>query len=143
MTMQSQKVMSGSYGKVYENGEWQTNIYGIEANGEVAYEEIKRSGTRSVGHKAMSVSYSGTMQSYLMSNSFANRIRQISDDTQGAYFTELIVALEDPEHPEMAREKYRLKGVQFTNIPIVSFEHGTPVEQELQFVFEGFEIITI
>jgi len=143
MTMQSQRVISGSYGKVYENGEWQSNIYGIEASGEVAYEEVKRSGTRSVGQKAMSVSYSGTMKTYHMSNSFVSRIHQISDDSQGAYFTELIVALEDPENPQMAREKYRLKGVQFTNIPIVSFEHGTPVEQELQFVFEGFEIITI
>lgn len=143
MTMKSTSVINGSFGKVYENGQWLMHVYGIEASGEVNYEEVKRSGTRSVGHKAGSVSYSGTIQSYHVSNEFANKIRQISDDLMGAYFTELIVALEDPENPQLGREKIRLKGVQFTNIPVISFEHGSLVEQELQFVFEGFEIITV
>ena len=143
MAMKSTSVVNGSFGKVFEDGQWLMNVYGLEASGEVSYEEVKRAGTRSVGHKAGSVSYSGSIQSYHVSNVFANKIRQISDDTQGAFFTELIVSLEDPENPELGREKIRLKGVQFTNIPVVSFEHGSMVEQELQFVFEGFEIITI
>lgn len=143
MTMKSTSVINGSFGKVYVDGQWLMHVYGIEASGEVNYEEVKRSGTRSVGHKAGSVSYSGTIQSYHVSNEFTNKIRQISDDSMGAYFTELIVALEDPENPQLGREKIRLKGVQFTNIPVISFEHGSMVEQELQFVFEGFEIITV
>lgn len=143
MVMKSTNAISGSFGKVYENGVWLMNVHGFEANGEVEYSEIKRSGTRTVGHKASSISYSGTMQSYHTSNEFVRKIQQIADDSKPAHFTELIVALEDPENPQMAREKYRLKAVQFTNLPIVSYEHGADVEQELQFVFEGFEIITI
>lgn len=143
MAIQSQSVINGSYGKVYENGQWLMNVYGLEATGEVNFEEVPRSGTRTMGQKATTISYTGSMQTHHVSNEFTSKIRQISNDSQGAYFTELIVALEDPENPGMAREKHRLKGVQFTNIPIISFEHGSLVEQELQFVFEGHEIITI
>lgn len=143
MTMKSQSVINGSYGKVYENGQWLMNVYGLEATGDVNYEEVARSGTRALGQKATTVSYTGSMQAHHVSNEFTNKIRQISDDSMGAHFTELIVSLEDPENPQMAREKIRLKGVQFTNIPIISFEHGSLVGQELQFVFEGFETIVI
>lgn len=143
MAMKSTTVASGSYGKLLVEGEWVTNVYGVEVSGEVNYEEIKRSGTRSVGHKAMSVSYSGTIKSYHMNNNFTKKIRQISDDTKGAYVTELIVSVEDPEAYDLSAEKIRVKGVQFTNIPIINFEHGSPIEQELQFVCEGFEEIKI
>lgn len=141
--LDSRKVASGSFGKVYENGVWLDNIYGFSLDGENSYEEIKRSGTRAVGHKLMSTSYSGSMSLYHTDNEFAKRINQASNDSAGAYFTELIVVLEDPENSELGREKIRVKGVQFTNNPVISYEHGSVSEKELQFVCEGYEFITV
>lgn len=143
MAMNSTTAASGSFGKLIVDDEWVTNVYGVEVSGEVNYEEIKRSGTRTVGHKAMSVSYSGTIKSYHMNNNFTKKIRQIANDKKGAYVTELIVSIEDPEAYDLSSEKIRIKGVQFTNIPVISFEHGSPIEQELQFVCEGFEEIPV
>ena len=143
MAIQSQSIANGSYGKVHENGQWLLNVHSFEATGDINFEEVPRSGTRVLGQKGTTISYSGTMQAHYVSNEFTQKLRRITDDNQGGYFTELIVSLEDPENPQLGREKHRFKGVQFTNIPLISFEHGSLVGQELQFVFEGHEIITI
>lgn len=143
MAMKSTEALSGTYGKLYHDGEWLMNVYGVEISGEVAYEEIKRSGTRKVGQKAMSVSFSGTIKSYHVNNNFIKKIGQITDDSKDAFVTELIVEVVDPSSPTFASEKVRVKEVQFTNIPVLSYEHGTPIEQELQFVCEGYEYINV
>lgn len=138
MAMDSTKVISGTYGKLYHDGEWLTNVFGVEANVDINYEEVKRSGTRKVGHKAMSINLSGTIKAYKVTRTFEKAVAQIMDDRKGAFVTELIVQLDDPENQEMA-EFIRLKGVQFENIPLMNYEHGTQVEEELNFLFEDYE----
>lgn len=136
--LNSTKTISGSFGKVYHEGEHLTHVYGIELTVDVDYEEVKRSGTRHVGYKAMSIKTSGTIKSYKMNNEFIDAVSQIMDDKNGAFVTELIAQLDDPEHPEMSG-MFRIKGVQFTKIPAINFEYGAIVEEELPFVAEGYE----
>jgi len=143
MAMKSTETVSGTFGKLYENGEWLMNVYGVELGGEINYEDVKRSGTRAKGKKALDYDLTGTIKSYHVNNNFIKRIAQILDDKKGAFVTELIVEVADPENPAMAGEKIRVKNVQFTNLPVLSYEHGSLVEQELQFVYEGFEYIAV
>ena len=143
MTMKSTDAISGTFGKLLHEGEWLTNVYGFELNGEINYEDVKRSGTRAKGKKAMDYEFTGTIKSYHVSNVFIKKIAQITDDTKGAFVTELIGTLEDPENPTIAGQKVRVKNVQFTNIPVLNYEHGSLVEQELQFVCEGYEYIEV
>lgn len=143
MTMKSTDAISGTFGKLLHEGEWLTNVYGFELNGEINYEDVKRSGTRAKGKKAMDYEFTGTIKSYHVSNVFIKKIAQITDDTKGAFVTELIGTLEDPENPTIAGQKVRVKNVQFTNIPVLNYEHGSLVEQELQFVCEGYEHIEV
>lgn len=143
MVMKSTDAISGTFGKLLHEGEWLTNVYGFELNGEINYEDVKRSGTRAKGKKAMDYEFTGTIKSYHVSNVFIKKIAQITDDTKGAFVTELIGTLEDPENPTIAGQKVRVKNVQFTNIPVLNYEHGSLVEQELQFVCEGYEYIEV
>lgn len=143
MVMKSTDAVSGTFGKLIHNGEWLTNVYGVEVSGDINYEDVKRSGTRSRGKKAIDYEFTGTIKSYKLSNAFIKQIARITDDKQGAFVTELIVSVEDPENPAVAAEKIRIKGVQFTNIPVINFEQGSLVEEELQFVCEGFEYIAV
>lgn len=136
--LDSTKVLNGAFGKIHHDGEWMTNATGIELNIDINYEEVPRPGTRVLGHKATTITMEGTIQSYKTSRKFVDAISQILDDKKGAYVTEIIAELDDPENPEM-RGFYRIKGVQFKNIPVLSFEHGGLVEEELQFVFSGYE----
>lgn len=132
------RTLNGVYGKLHHEGEWMTNVTGIELNVDINYEEIKRAGDRVVGHKATTITMSGTISSYKVTRRFVDAISQILDNRKGAFVTELLAEMDDPENPEMAGF-YRIKGVQFNTIPLLSYEHGSIVEEELQFVFTGYE----
>lgn len=128
----------GHFGKLYHEGEWLTNVTGVELNVDINYEEVARAGTRVMGHKAGTITMNGTIASHKVTRRFVDAISQILDDKRGAFVTELLVELDDPENTEM-QGFYRIKGVQFNTIPILNYEHGSIVEEELQFVFTGFE----
>ena len=132
------RTLNGAFGKLYHEGEWMTNVTGVELNIDVNYEEVPRSGTRVMGHKATTITMAGTIQSHKVTRRFVDAISQILDDRSGAFVTELITEIDDPENPEMSGF-VRVKGVQFNNIPVLSYEHGSLVEEELQFVFTGYE----
>lgn len=136
--LDSTRTLNGAFGKLHHEGEWMTNVTGIEINIDINYEEIKRAGTRVLGHKATTITMAGTISSYKVTSKFVDAISQILDDRKGAFVTELIAEMNDPENPEMAGF-YRIKGVQFTTIPVLSFSHGEIAEEELQFVFSGYE----
>lgn len=133
------RTIQGHFGEVWKDGFWLTNIYKAEAGGDIAYEKIKRSGTRRVGNKLGSIEYSGSIGGYKVTSEFAEQIAQAKDDKRGAFVCELIIALKDPE--SYGYERVRLKGVQFTKIDIVKFESGSIVEQENPFVFDDFEYL--
>lgn len=141
MAMDSTKVLNGTFGKLIHDGTWMTNVTSCEASVEINKEEINRAGTRWVGHKVTSISGSGTFSGYRLTSDLVKKIGQISNDGQGAFVTELIMAVSDPEAGEEGKTKVRLKNVQFDSIPLLSFEVGTIIEQETPFTFSGYEFL--
>lgn len=139
MALDATKTINGSFGTCWHEGNWLTNVTGVEATVEIDKEEIKRAGTRWVGHKTMSITGTGTVKSYKLTTGFTKLIAQVLDDVSSPYTTELIVKLEDPE--SYGVERVRLKGVQFDSIPLVNYETGSIVEEELPFTFSGFEYL--
>ncbi|MCP8970042.1 phage tail tube protein [Ectobacillus ponti] len=137
--LDSTRVINGTFGYVYHNGEWLTNIKSAEATVEIAKEEIKRAGTRWTAHKVTGLTGSGTISGYKVTTEFVETIGKIADDTAGTFITELILKLEDPE--SFGAYRVRLKGVTFDKIPLINFEVGSLVEEELPFNFTGYELI--
>jgi hypothetical protein len=137
--LDSTRVINGTFGYVYYDGRWLTNVKSAEANVEITKEEIKRSGTRWTAHKVTGLSGSGTITGYKVTSEFVELIGQIADDKQGAFTTELILKLEDPE--SYGAYRVRLKGVTFDKIPLMHFEVGSIVEEELPFNFTGYELL--
>lgn len=133
------RVISGNFGQVFHEGEWLTNITRCEANVEIGFEEVRRSGTRWLGHKPTTLNGSGTISGYLVTSEFLELISQITDDRSPAFSTELIVKLDDPN--SFGAYRVRLKGVTFNAIPLVNFEVGSLVEQELPFFFTGHQFL--
>lgn len=135
------KTLNGTFGKMYDaNGAWLTNVTQAEATGEINKEEVTRAGTRVVGHKVTSITYSGSMTGYKITTALAKSIAQVADDNQGAFVTELVMKLQDPENTD-GKVWVRLKGVQFDSIPILSYEVGSLVTEETPFTFTGFEYL--
>lgn len=139
MPMDSTRVIKGEFGEIWRDGLHLSNFYSAEATADISYEKIKRSGTRAVGNKVGTIEYSGTITGYKVTSELATHVSQVTDDQQGAFVCELIIALKDPE--AFGFERVRLKGVQFTKIDIMKFEHGSVVETEWPFVFDSFEYL--
>ncbi|WP_102271306.1 phage tail tube protein [Cytobacillus massiliigabonensis] len=138
--LDASKVLNGSFGKMFHDGEWLTNVTQAEATIDIGKEEVKRAGTRWVGHKTVSLTGSGSMTGYKITNALAKRIAQIMDDDQGVFVTELTMKLDDPENHE-GKTWIRLKGVQFDSIPLLKYEVGSIVEDELPFTISGAEYL--
>lgn len=140
MALDSTKVMNGSFGQVFHDGVWLTNIRSVEAVIEFNKEEIKRAGTRWTGFKVTSIKGSGSMTGYKVTTDFIDKIGAMAeDDTKGVFVTELRLKLDDPE--SFGALSIRLKGVQFDKIDLLKYEVGSIVEEEMPFTFEGYEVI--
>ncbi|MFS1511090.1 phage tail tube protein [Chengkuizengella sp. SCS-71B] len=139
MALDATRTINGTFGEVWHDGEWLTNIKSAEATVELNKEEIQRAGTRWVAHKVTGLSGSGTMTGYKVTTEFIENIGKIADDRSGVFVTELILALKDPE--SFGAYRVRLKGVQFDNIPLINYEVGAIVEEELPFTFTGYELL--
>lgn len=140
MVLDASKTMNGSFGRVYKDGVWLTNVTQAEATVQINKEEIPRAGTRWVGHKPTSLTGSGSMTGYKVTNALIKQIAQIASDSKGSFITELVYKLDDPENHENMTW-VRLKGVQFDSIPILKYEIGTIVTDEMPFTFSGFEYL--
>jgi hypothetical protein len=138
--LDSRKVISGSFGFLFdEDGNWLSNVTGVEASIEIGLEEIKVAGTRWIGNKTTTLKGSGTINSYMVTSEFIENMLKVTDDASSPYTTELIVKLDDPE--SFGAYRVRLKAVTFDKIPIVNYEVGAIVEQELTFVFSGSDVL--
>lgn len=138
--LDASRVISGSYGYVFDqDGNWLTNVTSCEATIEIGLEEVKVSGTRWLGNKVTSLKGAGSIGGYLVTSEFVERAMQVMDDVSSPFVTELIVKLDDPE--SFGAYRVRLKNVTFDKIPLINFEVGSLVEQELTFVFSGSEVL--
>ncbi|MBG9774216.1 phage tail tube protein [Brevibacillus laterosporus] len=137
--LESNRVLSGSFGEIWMDGVWLANFNAGELSVDIQYEKIKRSGSRKAGNKPMSIECTGSIRGYKISSAFARKIGQIMDDRSGAFVCQLVMKLDDPE--AYGAERVLAKGVQFTKIDVMKFEHGSPVETEWPFVFEDYEFL--
>jgi hypothetical protein len=139
MALDATRTINGSYGEVWHDGIWQTNIQSAEAVVDIDKEEIKRSGTRWTGHKVTSLKGSGNIKGYKITSDFIQLIGSVASDRSKPYVTSIILKLADPE--AYGAERVMLKGVQFDQIPLSKFEVGSLVEEELPFTFSGYDLL--
>lgn len=135
--LDSSRVINGKYGEIWMDGKWLSNFHTGEATIDLQYEKVKRSGKRADGNKVVGIEYTGSISGYKITSELAKSVAQVLDDRKGAFVCELIMKLDDPE--AYGAERVRFKGVQFTKIEIMKFDHGSIVEQEWPFVYDGVE----
>lgn len=140
MALNGTTTINGTFCRVYHNGKWLTNAKGVEIQAEINYEDIMRAGTRGVGKKATTIEYTGTLTNYKITHDLVKAIGQVTNDSKGAFVTELLFSIDDPESPQ-SKAYIRVKGVQFSTIPLLNFELGSIVEEELPFVFTSYSFV--
>lgn len=139
MALDSTRTINGSFGQVWKDGRWLTNFYRAEAVVNITKSDVLRSGTRWTGKKVTGMDGTGTITGYRVTTDLIEEIGQVANDNLPSLVTELIIKLDDPD--AFGAQRVRLKNVQFDTIPLINFEAGAIVEEELPFTFEGYDLL--
>lgn len=137
MALEDVRTINGSFGKVYHEGKWLTNFNEVQADVEQVMREVLPAGTRWVGNKVVGLRGSGRIRGYKVTSELLEAASQVFDDTKGAFVTELIFKLDDPE--AFGAERVRLMNVKFERIPIANWTPQDLVTEEWPFVYAGVE----
>jgi len=136
--LDSFRTINGSYGAVYENGEWLTNFNKMSAKVEIQKQELKLSGDRWVRHKVTGLKGTGTISGFKVTSRMTTLNQAVTLDNRAKTTrTELISKVDDPE--AFGFERIRLKNVIFDVLQLVEWDAGAVCPEELAFTFEEWE----
>lgn len=130
MALSPERVILGTYGKLYVDGQWQTNVNRVEAQVEMEKRELNLSGDPWVRHKRGPLRGTGTMSGFKVTSDWIRR---------GFQRFEIICSLEDPE--AYGHERIRLMNCMVDRVQLANWQAGEEVQEEIPFTFEGYELL--
>lgn len=139
MPQEVERIIDGSFGELWEEGQWQQNINGVTAETAINYAEIKLSGTRWTHHKVIGLSGTGTISGFKVTSKMIQDQAWAAGDRGIPTKTELISKLDDPG--AYGSERVRLKNVKFDKVTLANWKAGEEVKEEIPFRFSGFELL--
>ncbi|UAT29409.1 phage tail tube protein [Bacillus badius] len=136
---QAHEAFSGTYAKIFESGRWLAQFHSVELKVEAKYDDIPQSGKLNPGKKFVGFEITGSMKGSQYGSEFIERLSAAKDPSIPPLVTNMTMVNEDPA----ARGPYKVEvsGIKFTSWPVFIAEHGSPVEQEFEFVAEDYEIV--
>lgn len=130
MTLDASRVILGTYGYLYIDGQWQTNINQLTAQVEVQKKELVLAGDGWVRHKRGAMKGTGSMSGFKVTSEMLQR---------GFQKFEIITKLDDPE--AYGYERIRLTNVMADKLQLANWKAGEEVKEEVSFTFEGYELL--
>ena len=130
MALDASRVILGTYGQMFIDGVWQTNINHLEAKVAIQKRELNLSGDDWVRHKKGPKKGTGTMSGFKVTSDMLQR---------GFSKFELVSKLADPE--SYGHERVRLKNVMVDELQLANWTSGEEVKEEIPFTFEGYELL--
>jgi len=124
------RVIYGSFGHVFIEGEWQTNINHLEAKVALNKIELNLSGDDWVRHKKGSKKGTGTMSGFKVTSAMLQR--------EFAKF-EVVSKLDDPE--AYGHERVRIKNIMVDELQLANWTAGEEVKEEVPFTFSEWELL--
>lgn len=130
MALDATRTILGTYGQIFIDGVWQTNLNHLEANVEVQKRELNLSGDPWVRHKKGPMKGTGTMSGFKVTSAMIQR---------GFQKFEIISKLADPE--AYGYERIRLMNVFPDRLQLANWTAGEEVTEEIPFTFEEYELL--
>lgn len=134
------KIMNGTYGSVWINGEYLADIDSFEAKINIDYEDVNMAGSLSTHKKMIGWSGEGTISLKKIYSRGSSLIGKSLKDGICPTFT-VIAKLADPN--AFGAERVALKEVTFSELMLVKFEQKTKGTEELPFSFAEYELIDL
>lgn len=124
------RVILGTFGQIFLDGTWQSNLNHLEANVEVDKRELNLVGTEWVTFKMGRKRGSGTMSGYKVTSDMILR---------GFQKFSIIHKLDDPE--AYGFERIQLNNCMVDRIQLANWTAGEEVAEETPFTFESYELL--
>ncbi len=134
------QVISGTFGKIWWDGELVFEAKAFEASIEMQMEAVKQAGQLADGQKMLGYSGTGTLRLHKV---FSRALRKMTAAIKTGINPEFTLVSELNDPAALGAERVILKGVQLTTLPLANWELGTLGEQELPFSFTDWEPVSV
>lgn len=127
--MDETRVISGSFGGIFLDGDLLSNFNHCEIKDEYEFSELKLAGGRRTKHKLVGIKGTGSVSGYKVTSELQQAL--LADPT--AQF-QIISKLDDPE--AYGTERIRISKVKFSQNNLANWTTGEIVNEEWPFVFD-------
>lgn len=124
------RIIMGTFGQIFIDGVWQSNLNHLEANVEADKRELNLVGTEYTVFKLGRKKGTGTMSGYKVTSDMI---------TRGFQKFSIINKLDDPE--AYGFERIQLNGCMVDKIQLANWTAGEEVVEETAFTFESYELL--
>ncbi|GIO35849.1 hypothetical protein J41TS12_07100 [Paenibacillus antibioticophila] len=124
------RIMMGTFGQIFIDGVWQSNLNHLEASVEMDKREMNLVGTEYTVFKLGRKKGTGTMSGYKVTSDMISR---------GFQKFSIIHKLDDPE--AYGFERIQLNGCMADKIQLANWTAGEEVTEETPFTFESYELL--
>ncbi|HWQ59055.1 MAG TPA: phage tail tube protein [Clostridia bacterium] len=132
------RVISGTWGEVWLDGEYVGECYGAQAKLAYNRESIQQCRKLMPGKKLMSVEGTGSLKLYKVNSRMIRAVALKVKDGKDPRFT-IISKLDDPD--AYGAERMSISGVAFDDTTLADWEVGNIGKTENPFTFEDFELL--
>jgi hypothetical protein len=128
--LDASRIVHGDFGKIFIDGEWESNFNHLEAKVAINKEELHLSGDNWVRHKRGTKKGTGAMAGFKVTSRMLER-------EFGKF--EVISKIDDPE--AFGYERIRLMNVMVDELELANWTAGETVKENVPFTFEGYELL--
>ncbi len=134
----AKRVMSGTWGQVWIDGEPVAECYGLQAKVAVTKEAISLCGQMAEETKMTSIKGTGSLRTNKVFSRAGILLGEKLKAGQEPRFT-VVSALKDPD--AYGAERVALRNVSFDDLTLADWEAKTPGKTEMPFTFTDFEYL--
>lgn len=134
------RVIRGTFGKVWMNDERLANIKKFEVKASINYDDMEVNGDLATQHRMMGYSIAGTMTLHKFDSFILKKYRDALK-TGVTPDLKLVGALADPS--SAGAERISVSDVQLTELTLMAFENKSLLEEEVPFNAGGFDFIDL
>ena len=140
MALDAKRVINGTHGAVFLDGEEISEIKSFQAKLEFQKEEVKVAGKMATGTKYMGYSGKGSLQLHKVNSRMIKAIGQQIKEGKEPRFT-IIGKLADPDADGV--ERIALSNVSFDDLTLFDFEVGSLGQTECPFTFTDYDFLDL
>lgn len=134
------KVLRGTFGKVWVDGERLSNVKSFEAKAALDYEDMSVNGDFGTKKRYMGYSITGTMVLHKF-DSFILKKYQKAIMTGELPDMTIVAALDDPA--AYGAERVQLRDITLDEVTLAKFENKTLTEEEVPFAAGSYEFLDL